>query len=115
MLAGQITGRVKHMATVIAMIVEDIKAGNNIPKKIKGTINPADIGTKPLPASTLHCHARQCRGQRFYPPANTEHGKLLQVELVNVQLTEYDHAKASKTIDYRTIDAAAYDNKEKKK
>ena len=115
MLAGQITGRVKHMATVIAMIVEDIKAGNNIPKKIKGTINPADIGTKPLPASTLHRHARQCRGQRFYPPANTEHGKLLQVELVNVQLTEYDHAKASKTIDYRTIDAAAYDNKEKKK
>lgn len=115
MLAGQINGRVKHMATVIAMIMEDIRAGNSFPIKIKGTINPADIGTKPLPASSLHRHYRWGRGHRYYPPANTEHGKCMQVELVNTTLTEYDQAKAAKTIDYRLLNAAAYDGKEKKK
>jgi len=37
------------------------------------------------------------------------------VELVNTTLTEYDQAKAAKTIDYRLLNAAAYDGKEKKK
>ena len=57
MMAGQITSRVKHMAVDVAMIREDIILGNSIPKKIKGTINPADIGTKPLPSSTVKSEA----------------------------------------------------------
>jgi hypothetical protein len=114
MKAGQITGRVKHMAVPIAMIQEDIKHGNSEPRKIKGTLNPADIGTKPLPCTSLHRHFRQMRGQHLYPPPTSEHGKLMQVELVNQRLTDFDSAAPSK-IDYHSIRGmtAVYDNKEK--
>jgi len=114
MLAGQITGRVKHMAVPIAMIQEDIRSGNSIPKKIKGTLNPSDMGTKPNPATTLHRHFRLARGHRFYPAPTSEHGKLMQVELVNQRLTEFDSAPSNTKINYQEMSnsTAVYDNKE---
>ena len=114
MLAGQITGRVKHMAVPIAMIEEDIRAGNSIPKKIKGTLNPSDMGTKPNPATTLHRHFRLARGHRFYPAPTSEHGKLMQVELVNQRLTEFDSAPSNTKFNYQEMSniTAVYDNKE---
>ena len=112
MKSGQISGRVKHMAVPIAMIHEDIKNENSIPKKIPGTINPSDLGTKPLPGSSLHRHSRWLRGQRFYPAPNTEHGRLLQVEMVNQRLTEFDSAVPGGKFDFAmNSDYAAYDQK----
>ena len=112
MVANQITGQVKHMAVPIAMINEDIQKGLCIPKKISGILNPSDIGTKPLPASTLHRHWRWGRGHRFYPPAESEHGILMQVERVLQRMTEFDsdsptYIDYSKIMDY----AAVYDTK----
>ena len=95
------------------MIYEDIKMGNNKPKKIDGRLNTADIGTKPLPSSTLHRLMRQGRGQRFYPSPNTEHGKLMQVELVNQRIDEFSNDKATTLIDYHANKniGAVYDDK----
>jgi len=114
MLAGQITGRVKHMAVPIAMIQEDIRAGNSIPKKIKGTLNPSDMGTKPNSATTLHRHFHLARGHQFYPAPTFEHGKLMQVELVNQRLTEFDSAPSNTKFNYQEMSniTAVYDNKE---
>jgi hypothetical protein len=119
MTANQITSRVKHMAVPIAMINEDIQQGTCMPKKISGILNPADIGTKPLPASTLHRHWRFGRGQRFYPPVESEHGTLMQVDKVLQRMTEFDTASPS-YINYKQMRnfAAVYDTKnveEKKK
>ena len=113
MEAGHITGRVKHIAVPTQMIYEDIKLGNNKPKKIDGRLNTADIGTKPLPSSTLHRLMRQGRGQRFYPSPNTEHGKLMQVELVNQRIDEFSNDKAATLIDYHANKniGAVYDDK----
>ena len=71
--AGHITKRVKHMTVPVGMIGEEIKRGHNLPFKIPGLLNPSDNGTKPNPSSTFHRHVRFCRGQRFYPPAGSEH------------------------------------------
>ena len=69
------------MAVPIVMINEDIQQGTCIPKKISGILNLADIiSTKPLPALTLHRHWRFGRGHRFYPPVESEHGALMQVD-----------------------------------
>ena len=113
MSAGQITSRVKHMAVPVAMIHEDIKAGIVEPVKIAGQINPSDIGTKPLAAPTLHRHARQCRGQRFYPPAGSEHGKLMDVAMVSQRLTELE-AEAAGKVDLSLWEnvGVAYDEKD---
>ena len=54
MEAGHIIGRVKHMTVPIAIIHQDIKAGNIKPSKIDGRLNTADLGTKPLATSTFH-------------------------------------------------------------
>ena len=116
MLAGQITGCVNHIAVPIAMIQEDIRAGNSIPKKIKGTLNPSDMGTKPNPATTLHRHFRLARGHRFYPAPTSEHGKLMQmqVELVNQRLTEFVSAPSNTKFNYQEMSniTAVYNNKE---
>ena len=115
--AGQITGRVKHMATYVAMIQQDTKNGYSIPQKIRGDLNPSDNGTKPNPASTFHRHFRQCRGQRYYPPATHEHGKMMQVELVSQRLTDLDTAKPNEMIDYHAMrnKMAVYDTKDANK
>ena len=90
MATGQITGRVKHMAAPISIIHEDIISGNSKAGKIKGNLNPSDIGTNPLLTSIFYRHFRQGRGRGFYPVANMEHGKPMKGELVNSHLTEFD-------------------------
>ena len=75
------------MGVSVAMIHEDIKTQNW-------------QRTKPQPASTLHRHARFCKGQRFYPGPETEHGRLMQVEMVNQRLTEFDTNPSNALLDY---------------
>ena len=114
-VAGSITARVKHMAVVIAMIKEAMAKGSHKPIKIDGRINPADIGTKPNPASTFHRNLRVGRGQQFYPHPASEHGKLMQVELVCNRLNEFETGRVTQ-IDFRNIaNTAVYDHKEKHK
>ena len=114
MVAGQITSRVKHMAIPVKMIAEDIEMKRVEPKKISGLINSPDIGTKPLPAQSHHRFFRQLRGQRFYPDPSTEHGKLMQVDMVSHRLTEFDSQGASKIDPHRMQHkSAVYDNKDK--
>ena len=116
MTAGQSgSSRVKHMATAVAFIHQDICAGNAKPSKIDGRLNIADIGTKPLASSTLHRHFRQARGHRFYPPSSSEHGKMLQVDMVNQRLTEFDTAAPTYINFKQMMNAAVYDNKEQGK
>ena len=114
MVSGQITGCVKHVAVPIAMIQEDIKAGNSKPAKIKGTLNPADLGTKPLAGTTLNCHFRQARDHQYCPSPTSEHRRLMQVHLVNQHLTKFDSAAPNAKLKYdETIKATTvYDSKE---
>ena len=117
MAAGHITSRVKHMAVPIAICHEDIKAGNSEGHKILGILNPSDLGTKPLPASSFHRQSRQLRGQRYYPAAGTLHGKLMQVELVNQRINKIENGKCDGLVNihaYRTM-TSVYDNKDQGK
>ena len=75
------------------MIAEDINKKGSTPHKIPGIVNPADNGTKPNPASTFHRFFRFCRGQRYYPPAGSEHATLLQLHLINQQINEVENGK----------------------
>ena len=93
MAAGHITSRVKHMDVPIAICHEDINKGNSKGEKIPGILNPSDLGTKPLPSSGFHHLSRQLRGQRYYPAADSLHGKLMQVELVNQRVNKIDNTK----------------------
>ena len=102
MAAGLITSCVKHMAIPIAICHEDINKGNSKGEKIPGTLNPADIGTKPLPSSSLHCLSRQLRGQKCYPAVDSLHGQLMQVKLVNQSVNEIDNNKSDGLINIRT-------------
>ena len=112
MTANQITSRVKHTAVPIAMINEDIQQGTCIPKKISGILNPANIGTKPLPALALNWHWCFGQGQRFYPPVESEHGTLMQVDGVMQRMKEFNTASPS-YINYKQMQdfAAVYDTK----
>ena len=71
---GHITSRVKYMAVPISIIHEEITSGNAKGEKISGKLNPADIGTKPLPALDLHRISRHLRRQRYYPTLDSKHG-----------------------------------------
>ena len=111
--AGQITSRVKHMATAIAIIHEEYKKGTVRPVKIKGTLNPSDMGTKPLPSTSHHRHFRQMRGQRYYPSPTSLHGELMQVSLVVQRHTEFDsEIKTKINFEEMRNKMAVYDGKE---
>jgi len=114
MLAGQITGRVKHMAVPIAMIQEDIRQGTSIPKKTSGILNPSDMRTKPNPASTLHHKFQLARSHKLWPPPTSEHGKLIEVELINQRLTEFDLAAPNSKFNYKEMSnvTAVYNTKD---
>ena len=114
MAAGHITSRVKHMAVPIAICHEDIKEGNSVGEKILGILNPADLGTKPLPSSSYHRQSRQLRGQRYYPAPGTLHYELLQVNLVNQRINEVENGKSDGLVNihaFRTMTSAISDNK----
>ena len=98
MAAGNITRRVKRMAVHIAIIHKVIKIGNEKGEKISGKFNPADIGTNPLPASTLHRLSRQLRGQGYYTVPDSEHGRVMQVELVHKHINETENNKSNRSI-----------------
>ena len=116
-MAGQITKLVKHIAIPVAMINEDIAAGNNKPNKIDGKLNLPDNGTKPNPSSTFHRFYQWCRGQIFYPPPGSEHGKLLQIHLVNQRVNEVESDKQPRLISlehYNELNQV-FENKDEKK
>ena len=92
--AGQITKLVKHIAIPVAMITEAINKKGSVPHKIPGVLNPSDNGTKPNPTDTFHRFFRFCRGQRYYPPAGSEHATLLQLHLINLRINEVENAKS---------------------
>ena len=98
MMAGHISSRVKHMAVPIVMIYEDIQQQSSQPKNIPGVLNPGNLGVKPLPlaASSLHYNAHQVCGHQHLPFPTSEHGKSLQVEMVNQWLTAFDSVLPSK-------------------
>ena len=57
---------------------------------------------KRLPTLTLHHHFCQVGSHQFVPTADTEHGKLMKVELVNQRLAEFNSNKAGTLIDYHS-------------
>ena len=78
--AKTVTSRVKHIAVPIHFIHEKINDGRFKMYKIGTNLNPSDSGTKPSPAPTHFRHFDYTIGVRFYPPADTEHYKLLQLD-----------------------------------
>ena len=101
------------MATAIAIIHEEYKKGTVRPVKIKGTLNPSDMGTKRLPGTSHHRHFRQMRGQRFYPAPTSLHGELMQVSLVVQRHTEFDsEIKTKINFEEMRNKMAVYDGKE---
>ena len=79
--ANHLTTRVKHIAVPIAYIHEQYVLLTVDPEKIKGIIQPADVGTKTLPGPQVDAHFGYIRGERFYPPSDSEHYKLLEMHL----------------------------------
>ena len=117
MAAGHVTSQVKHTAGPLATCTEEIKKGNVAGEKISGILNPSDIGTKPLPTSTLHRHARFLRGQRYYPAPSSLHGKLAQIEIVNQRINDIENNKSDGLLSlqqYNNI-TSVYDNKDNNK
>jgi len=83
--ANHLTTRVKHIAVPIAYIHEQYVLLTVDPQKIDGKLQPADIGTKALPGPQVDNHFDYMRGARFLPPPGTEHYKLLDLHLQDVQ------------------------------
>lgn len=77
--ANTATRRVKHIAVPIHFINQQIKNGRVTLRKIGTRLNLADSGTKPNPSPTHFRHVDQAIGVRFYPPADSEHYKLLDL------------------------------------
>jgi len=78
--ANTVTNRVKHIAVPIHFIHQQIANGKVDFKKIGTHLNMADSGTKPNPAPTHFRQFDQAIGVRFYPPADSEHYKLLELD-----------------------------------
>ena len=81
--SNSITSRVKHMAVTVGYCHQEIELEKATPKKIKTTLNIADLGTKPLAAPSHHRHYEYARGVRYYPPPSSEHAKLMDLESHN--------------------------------
>ena len=113
MQGGQITSRVKHMAVPIAITQEAIEQAILKISKIDGRLNPPDCGTKPLPSSSLHRHARWLRGQRFYPSPMSEHGILMEVARVNQRINDIENNRPQDLINLKDLEdvGAIYDKK----
>ena len=113
MQGGQITSRVKHMAVPIAITQEAIDQAILKISKIDGRLNPPDCGTKPLPSSSLHRHARWLRGQRFYPSPMSEHGILMEVARVNQRINDIENNRPQDLINLKDLEdvGAIYDKK----
>ena len=78
--ANTVTSRVKHIAVPIHYIHQQITAGKVDFQKIDTKLNLADSGTKPNPSPTHFRQWNQAIGVRFYPPKDSEHYKLLQLD-----------------------------------
>ena len=78
--ANTVTNRVKHIAVPIHFIHQQIANGKVDFKKIGTHLNMADSGTKPNPSPTHFRQFDQAIGVRFYPPADSEHYKLLELD-----------------------------------
>eukprot|EP00956_Cyclotella_meneghiniana_P015837 scaffold24602_cov53-Cyclotella_meneghiniana.AAC.1 len=78
--ANTVTTRVKHVAIPIMYMHEHVKDGTISLHKINTKLNLADSGTKPNSAPVHFEHFDQAIGVRFYPPANSEHHNLLNLD-----------------------------------
>jgi len=83
--ANHLTTRVKHIAVPIAYIHEQYVLLTVKPEKLLGRLQPADMGTKALPGPQVDRHFEYASGARFYPPAGSEHYKLMELHLYDVQ------------------------------
>lgn len=77
--SNTITNRVKHIAVPIGFMHDQVSDGKVEFRKIDGKLNPADSGTKPTPAPTFFRHFDHVIGVRFYPPKESEHYTLLEL------------------------------------
>eukprot|EP00956_Cyclotella_meneghiniana_P036986 scaffold133488_cov39-Cyclotella_meneghiniana.AAC.5 len=79
-----VTSRVKYIAIPIIYMYDYVKDGTISLHKIDTKLNLADSGTKPNPAPTHFQHFDQAIGVHFYPPADLEHYKLLNLDSFKV-------------------------------
>ena len=82
--ANTVTSRVKHVAIPIMYMHEHVKDGTISLHKINTKLNLADSGTKPNSAPVHFEHFDQAIGVRFYPPANSQHYNLLNLDTFKV-------------------------------
>jgi hypothetical protein len=59
---------------------EQVQDGKVEFRKIDTKLNMADSGTKPTSAPTFFRHFDHIIGVRFYPPKDSEHYKLLELD-----------------------------------
>lgn len=78
--ANTVTSRVKHIAVPIGFMHEQVQDGKVEFRKIDTKLNMADSGTKPTSAPTFFRHFDHVIGVRFYPPKDSEHYKLLELD-----------------------------------
>ena len=78
--ANAVTSRVKHIAVPIHFIHQLIYQDRICVRKIDTHLNLADSGTKPNPAPTLFRHIDHAIGVRFYPPSDSDHFRLLELQ-----------------------------------
>ena len=95
--ANTVTNRVKHIAVPILFMHEQTRDNRIDLRWIDTKLNLADSGTKPNPAPTHFRHFDQAIGVRFYPPAESDHYKALQLH--NFKYSPYTKTTNSKQDD----------------
>lgn len=81
--SNAMSSRVKHIAVPVLYVHEQIAHDKIRMEYIKTAIQPADPGTKPTSAPVMFRAFDYLIGVRHYPPADSEHAKLMDLPSFN--------------------------------
>ena len=79
-LKDRLTPRIKHLDIPISILHEDHKRGVFVAAYCPTDLNISDVNTKPYVGVTLQKKILWITGFRFYPPTDSEHYKLLELD-----------------------------------
>ena len=85
--SGAVSKRVKHIAVPVHYVYEKVVKGIVDMEHIPTALQPADPGTKPTSAPVSFRAYDYATGVRFYPPADSEHAKLMDLVTYNAART----------------------------
>ena len=85
---NRITSRVRHLDVPLAHLQEKYLHEIFIPVYKNTSLQPADVNTKPHGGTSLRKIILPIIGFSSYPPSDSEHFKLLQLDTYNISMTK---------------------------